>query len=258
MDEVVPAAFYTGIVAEVYRPLRSSRPDASRYADFIRRWGEPALELGCGDGDPILTLRAEGLEVEGLDSSADMLAKLRRTAHERRIEVATHLSTIEHMRLDRTYRSIFLAGPTFNLIPDDPTAMLALERIRDHLEPAGAALIPLFIPDPLPADQLGLVREHVEDRGRVLRVTATASERDADARRQTTILRYEIVDGDRTILTERPWILHWYSQARFRELATGAGLRVDAVTGADGSLPEVDATEFAFVLRRLDVPARRR
>jgi trans-aconitate methyltransferase len=256
MDEVVPAAFYTGIVVEVYGPLRSSRPDARPYADFIRRWGEPALELGCGDGDPMLTLRAAGFEVEGLDSSADMLAKLRRAADDRGIEVATHHSAIEHMQLDRTYRSIFLAGPTFNLIPDDPTAMLALERIRDHLEPAGAALIPLFIPDPLPADQLGLVREHVEDRGRVLRVTATASEREPEARRQTTILRYEVIDAHETRVTERPWVLHWYAQDRFRELVAAAGLRVDAVLGTDRSPPAVGATEFAFVVRRLDAISR--
>ena len=45
MDEVDPADFYTGIVVDVYRPLRGSVPDPRTYAAFIDRWGEPALEL---------------------------------------------------------------------------------------------------------------------------------------------------------------------------------------------------------------------
>jgi trans-aconitate methyltransferase len=250
MDQVDPADFYTGIVVDVYGPLRGSVSDPRTYARFISRWGEPALELGCGDGHPLLTLRAEGLDVHGLDSSADMLAKLRRTAAERSIDVTVHHSTIEQMDLGTTFRSIFLAGPTFNLIVDDPTAGAALARIRNHLDPAGAALIPLFIPDPVPERHLGHVREHVDDRGRALRVTATSSDRYEAGRLQTTVLRYEIIDGDDHQVVERPWVLHWHTPAGFRELAAGAGLEVSAVFASDGSPAADDATEFAFVLRR--------
>jgi trans-aconitate methyltransferase len=250
MDDVDPADFYTGIVVDVYGPLRGSVPDPRTYARFISRWGEPALELGCGDGDPLLTLRSEGLDVHGLDSSADMLAKLRRTAAERGIDVTVHHSAIERMDLGTTFRSIFLAGPTFNLIVDDPTAEAALAHIRDHLDPAGAALIPLFIPDPVPERHLGRVREHIDDRGRTLRVTATSSDRDEAGRLQTTELRYEIIDSDGHQVVERPWVLHWHTQPGFRELVAGAGLEVSAVLASDGSPAADDATEFAFVLRR--------
>jgi len=251
MDDVDPADFYTGIVVDVYGPLRGSVPDPRTSARFISRWGEPALELGCGDGDPLLTLRADGLDVHGLDSSADMLAKLQRTATERGIDVTVHHSTVEQMDLGTTFRSIFLAGPTFNLIVDDSTAGAALERIREHLDPAGAALIPLFIPDPVPERHLGRAREHVDDRGRTLRVTATSSDRDDARRLQTTVLRYEIVDGDDHQIVERPWVLHWHTPSGFRELATDAGLEVAAVLASDGSPAAEDATKFAFVLRRV-------
>ena len=160
--------------------------------------------------------------MHGLDSSADVLAKLRRTAAERGIDVTVHRSTIEQMDLGTTFRSIFLAGPTFDLIVDDATAGAALARIRDHLDPTGAALIPLFIPEPVPERHLGRVRGHVDDRGRTLRVTATSTDRDEAARLQTTVLRYEIVDGDDHQVIERPWILHWHTPAGFRELVAGA------------------------------------
>jgi trans-aconitate methyltransferase len=249
MDDVDPADFYTGIVVDVYGPLRSSVTDPRTYARFVSRWGEPALELGCGDGHPLLTLRADGLDVRGLDSSADMLAKLQRTAAERGIDVTVHHSTIEQMDLGTTFRSIFLAGPTFNLIVDDSTASAALERIRDHLDPAGAALLPLFIPDPVPERDLGHVREHIDERGRTLRVTATSSDRDEADRLQTTVLRYEIIDGDDHQIVERPWMLHWHTQSGFGELASNAGLEVAAVFAPDGSPAAEDAAEFAVVLR---------
>ncbi len=250
MDDIDPADFYTGIVVDVYGPLRGSVPDPRTYARFISRWGEPALELGSGDGDPLLTLRADGLDVQGLDSSADMLAKLQRTAAERGLEVTVHHSTIEQMDLGATFQSIFLAGPTFNLIVDDTTTREALTRIRDHLDPAGAALIPLFIPDPVPEHHLGRVREHIDDLGRTLRVSATSSDRDEAGRLQTTVLRYEVIEGDDHQIVERPWVLHWHTQSGFRDLVADAGMDVEAVLASDGSPAADDATEFAFVLRR--------
>ncbi|MDH4366275.1 MAG: class I SAM-dependent methyltransferase [Acidimicrobiia bacterium] len=254
MDDADPADFYTGIVVDVYGPLRGSVPDWRSCAAFIGVWGEPALELGCGDGDPLLTLRAKGLDVEGLDSSADMLSKLRQTAVERGVDVTVHHAAIEQMDLGKAYRSIFLAGPTFNLIADDATAVRALQRISAHLDPVGAALIPLFIPEPVPDRHLGFVREHIDERGRILRVTATATERDDAARRQVTMLRYEVIEGDASQVVERPWVLHWHTQSGFGELAVDAGLRVESVLAADGSQASLDATEFGFVLRRTDAP----
>lgn len=52
------ADFYTGLVAELYHPLKAHSFDAAPYRSLIERWGEPALELGCGDGEPLLDLQA--------------------------------------------------------------------------------------------------------------------------------------------------------------------------------------------------------
>lgn len=253
-DALEPADFYTGIVVDVYGPLRGSVPDPATYAAFIGASGEPALELGCGDGDPLLALRAAGIDVEGVDSSADMLAKLRRSAEQLHLDVTVHHARIEDMDLGTTYRSIFLAGPTFNLLPDDATASRALARIRAHLEPAGAALVPLFVPEPVPDRHLGRAREHVDDDGRTLKVTATATERDEAARLQITTLRYEVVDGGDHQIVERPWTLHWFTQTGFHDLAVDAGLRVEAILAPDGADAASDADQFSFWLRRDDAP----
>lgn len=248
MDEVEPSLFYTGLVAQLYAPLRSSGPpDPEPYARFVTRSGEPALELGCGDGEPLLDLRARGLDVEGLDSSPDMLARCRAAAAERGLVVTLHESPMEAMELVRRYRSIYLAGATFNLIVDDDTAWRALARIRAHLEPEGSALIPLFIPRPLPVDAIGVPRTHVTDDGRTMRVTVLAEDRDEGARLQTTLLRYELeaAGGERRV-EERPWVLHWHTQEGFRQLLADAGFLEGDLLTAEGRPAPSDARQFTF------------
>jgi len=251
-----PSQFYTGIVAELYGPLRSAVPDPEPYAFFIARSGEPALELGCGDGDPMLDLRARGIDVEGLDSSADMLDRCRRTAIERGIDVVLHEQPMQSMELGRRYRSIYLAGPTFNLVADDAVAQRALTRIEQHLVPGGSALIPLFVPTPTPVEQLGKPKTHTTPDGVEMRVTVVEEQRDDATRTQTTILRYERVDANETRSEDRPWLIHWYTQAGFRALATAAGLTVAAVLSPDGGLAADDDQTFVFLLTASGKPGK--
>jgi SAM-dependent methyltransferase len=246
-----PADFYTGLVAELYAPLRSSSPDPVPYARFVDRSGTPALELGCGDGDPLLALRASGLDVEGLDSSADMLARCRRRADELGLDVVLHHATIEGMDLGRVYRSMYLAGATFCLLPDDDLATQALRRIADHLDPDGRVLIPLFVPPVVPHESFGRSVERVDTDGTLLRCTTVTVTRDEETRRQATLLRYERMrpDGGYEML-EREWLLHWYEQDGFADLAERAGLAVRRIVSPDGSRAAPTATECSFVLAR--------
>ncbi|HEX2384830.1 MAG TPA: class I SAM-dependent methyltransferase [Acidimicrobiales bacterium] len=243
-----PSQFYTGLVAELYGPLRSAVPDPEPYARFIDRCGEPALELGCGSGDPIVALRQRGLDVDGVDSSADMLAICRARAQAQGLTVDLYEQAMERLDLPRRYRAIYLAGPTFNLLADDETALTALERIGSHLATGGAALVPLFIPEPTPEEQFGVTREHVTDDGRLQRVSAVSETRDEAQRLQTTVLRYESTKDGVTDVLERPWQLHWHTQEGFAALAGAAGLAVSAIRSPTGGDAAADASSFVFRL----------
>jgi SAM-dependent methyltransferase len=250
MDDVDPTLFYTGIVAELYGPLRAHDPDPEPCARFIEWSGEPALELGCGDGDPLLELRRRGLDVTGLDSSPDMVERCRERAAAMGLSVVLFTQPMESMTLPQAYRSIFLAGPTFNLLPDDDLVRRALGRILAHLAPEGRALVPLFVPTPTPRTMFGTATEQVRDDGRKLRCGPIAEERDEGRRRQTTVMRYEIVSGAETTVTERPWVLHWHTQDGFRALAEETGFAVVAVLDAHGEPAAPTDELFAFVLAR--------
>jgi SAM-dependent methyltransferase len=248
--DVDPSLFYTGVVAEMYGRLRSVPSDAEPYARFIARSGEPALELGCGDGEPLLELRRRGLDVEGLDSSPDMLDRCRLAAERLGLPVVLHLQAMQTMDLARRYRSIFLAGPTFNLLPDDDTAVRALKAIAGHLEPDGTALIPLFIPTRTPIAHLGVSRTALDADNTTLRFTVLSESRDDTACVQVSLLRYERVLPERVVVEERPWLLHWHTQPGFTTLAIEAGLRTRAILNAEGVPANTDDAAFSFLLER--------
>ncbi|MFB4302190.1 class I SAM-dependent methyltransferase [Actinomadura sp. NTSP31] len=244
-----PADFYTGIVAEIYGPLKAFSPELEQYAAFIEEAGAPALELGCGDGDPLLELRRRGLDIDGVDSSADMLERLGRRACEYGIAATVFHQRMESPNLPRRYQAIFLAGPTFTLLPDDAAALATLRGIRTHLAENGAALVPLFVPSPMRPEEIGRARTAVGPDGAELRVSVLAEDRDEAARTQSTLLRYERHHGASRSVVERPWILHWYSRSEFQALAAAAGLTVTAVTDAHGAPATASTTDLNFRLK---------
>lgn len=223
---VAAADFYTGIVTDVYAALRGTTFGAERYLEFVRRVGEPALDLGCGDDGPFLELAALGIDVEGVDSSQDMLDRCRIHTEALGLDVITHCQPMESLDLPRRYFSIYLAGPTFNLVPDDDLASRALQRIAAHLEPGGEVLVPLWIPSPTPNEQFGQARTATTADGATAQYTVQSEVYDAAARTRRTSTRYELVDDGQTTRSLRDWIIHWHTPEGFAALAEAAGLVV--------------------------------
>ncbi|MGC4939403.1 class I SAM-dependent methyltransferase [Kribbella sp. DT2] len=243
------AEFYTGIVVDAYAKLKSSSFDPAPYADFVTAAGEPALEIGCGDGEPMLSLRQAGLDVEGVDSSEDMLTRCQANAAALGLQVTLHHQRMEALSLPRRYRSIYLAGPTFNLLPDDDTAQQALRSIRDHLTPDGQALIPLWIPEPTPPSELGVQRQAIDDEGATLTYTPLSETYDELHRTRTTTVRYERhTPAGPAESADRDWVIHWQTQSTARTLCDQTGLRVTAIEDESGHPAAPDADYFILRL----------
>jgi SAM-dependent methyltransferase len=216
---VKASEFYTGLVADMYDALVSYRAPVAFYAELIRKGGEPALELGCGTGHPLLDLVEQGLSVHGLDSSADMLVKCAAKAKARGLRVRLHQQEMQSFTLPTRYRTIFLAGASFMLLSEAGDSEHTLQRIYDHLEPGGKVIIPLYVP-----------------LSRQLRVST---------------LRYQLIEQRATVEeVERPWLLRWYSQEEFRCLLRRAGFKTDAIVGEDGKPVTENAASFVFVASR--------
>ena len=246
-EELEPAQFYTGLVAEIYRHLRGETPDPAIYDRFVRRHGEPALELGCGDGDPMLDLVDAGLHVEGLDASADMLERCRVAAAARGLDVVLHHDRFESMDLGRTFRSIYVAGATLNLLPDDESLQQALHAIARHLDPQGAAIVSFWIPAATAAD-VTFVKETTRPDGTVMRFSVLGRHRDEEARNDIAHVRYELVRDGTTTATERMWHIHWVVADDVMAMVAAAGLQVRRALTTDGGPLRADAEDFTLVL----------
>lgn len=225
-----PSQFYTGLIADAYAPLRGTIAPAEPYLRFVQRYGEPALEIGCGHGEPLLDLVAAGLDVTGLDSSADMLSRCRAEADRRSLTVELVCQPMEAMQLQRRFASIYFAGPTFQLAIDRDAACEALRRIAGHLTEQGAVVVPLFVPSPIDPAAIGTWKEHITALGEILALrTVDQSVRPAE-RRMDSVLEYRRGPVERpTESVVRTWSLRWYEGAEFDDLATSAGLCVDRV-----------------------------
>lgn len=246
-----PADFYSGIVVDAYAKLKSSTFNAEPYIEFVAASGEPALEVGCGDGEPLLDLCAAGLDVDGVDSSLDMVVRCRENAAKRGVAPQVIHQRVEDLSLERRYASIYFAGPTFNLLADDETALRALRAIRSHLTDDGAALIPLWVPDPTPDDELGVTRATDDAPGIELRYTPLSEIYDRDRRTRTTTSRYERVATGEAEVAHREWIIHWHTPRSFRRLCEGAGLHVVRMVDDDRGEAATDASVgFTAIVRR--------
>ena len=231
------ADFYTGIVPEVYGALRSTRFSSDRYRAFIEQHGQPALELGCGDDGPFFELAAAGCSLVGVDSSADMVERGRERLEREGISAQIHCQKMEELDLEETFASIYLAGPTFTLLPDDEVALAALRAMARHLRPDGAALVPLWTPGPTPPESIGATSTSESSAGRA-QYTVLDEIHDEERRTRTTQVRYELITEEETLTADREWIIHWFPEDMFRDLAADAGLSVEF---ANRSTEEVDA-----------------
>lgn len=245
MSGMGAADFYTGIVPDVYTALRSTTFDVARYLEFVRQAGQPALELGCGEDGPFLELVRQGIDVEGVDSSPDMLDRCHARAGVDDLRIGTYCQPMQELALPRTYRAMYLAGPTFNLLPDDETAGRALKSMADHLQLGGQAMVPLWIPEPTSAQEFGRTREAATGDGLTARYTVDSEDYDEAGRTRTTRTHYELRDGQQVERVQRDWVIHWHTPADFTEFARAAALEV---TWMD----PIEDGEFTAYLRRPD------
>ncbi len=133
--------WHHGLIARWWAEFNVAEPEELAYfQDAIRRFGEPALDLGCGTGRILLPLVAGGLDVDGCDISADMIALAEAEAVKRGLHLKLTVQPMHELDLTRTYRTIYMCG-VFGLGGRRDYDRQALKLAHRHLQPGGALLI---------------------------------------------------------------------------------------------------------------------
>ena len=250
---------YTGLSAASYDLwFGEGFEDVEFFRDAIRRGGEPALEVACGTGRLLVPFAREGLDVEGLDLSVEMLGICRWKAQAAGVRLTLHRAPMEQFDLDRRFRTIFVPFGSFMLLDDLDKARRALGCFRAHLEEGGRALIPLHLPwlhdvgvEPAPPGEWRLrrVATRPEDDA-VVRCFENTSF-DFDRQVQDVRLRFEVVLAGEVIEQEESeQRLRWYTQKEFADLLEDAGFSDREVLETYTWKPaEPDSVSFMFIAR---------
>ena len=253
-----PADFYSGIVVDAYAQLRSSTFHAAPYIDFVRAYGEPGLEIGCGAGEPMLDLCASGLDVDGVDSSLDMVTRCLQHAGRRGLSVDVFHQRVEDLDLGRRYGAIYFAGPTFKPARRRPDSPAGTRQDRRAPHRGGGSTHPALgarahrprPPGRRPGGSFPPGGQRAADPVR-LRYTPISESYDPVRRTRVTACRYERLTDRETEVADREWVIHWQTTATMSDLCDQAGLEVMSMIDDDTHEAATSTSEgFTATVRR--------
>jgi SAM-dependent methyltransferase len=148
-DDGYADATYGDRIAEIYddRYLGSFADDTAGAVSFLKELtGDgPALELGIGTGRVALPLADAGVEVQGIDSSQAMLAKLRAKPGGDSIRVT--VGSFADFSLPTRFHLIYVVFNTFFGLLTQDEQVSGFEAVARHLTPNGVFAMQAFVPD---------------------------------------------------------------------------------------------------------------
>ncbi len=189
---------YYGIVAESYDLWfpGTDFEDSNFYRRMIEAVPGPALEVGCGTGRLLIPYLRDGLDVEGVEPSPDMLDICREKARRHGLSPVLHQQLMHRMDLTRKYATIYIPFSTFMILPDREEAAEALRRFHAHLEAGGQLLLTTDVPS-TPLESRGrkewwLRRSGTRERDGATVLIHEADEHDIVEQVTTAHMRYEV------------------------------------------------------------------
>jgi SAM-dependent methyltransferase len=207
------------------------------YRRAIQEFGEPALDVGCGTGRLLLPYLSEGLDVDGLDVSPEMLRICRTKADPMGLQPRLYQQPMEAMALRRRYGTILVPSSSFQLITDRSLAVRAMQRLHDHLRPGGALVMPFMVLGPVSAEP-SQSEAHRPDGALVRRRSIVRY--DPVTQLEDTEDTYEVIIQDQVVASDRyvrSPATREYSVNQARALYEDAGLRVARVLSGFSDRP---------------------
>ena len=130
--------WHHGLIARYWHEFNRPEPaEVAWYRAAVDRFGQPVLDLACGTARLLIPLARDGVEVDGVDISDDMLRWARRSADQAGIAARLERQAMHELDLARRYRTIYCCD-SFGIGGDRENDLEALRRVHRHLEPGGA------------------------------------------------------------------------------------------------------------------------
>lgn len=128
---------YSGLAALHWSAYDEPAWDHDFYKRVLEQAGGLALDVACGAGRLLRRYLAAGLAVEGVDSSADMLAVCRQKAEAEGLSPVLYCQPMQALDLPKRYACIYVPCGSFTCVMGQENALEALRRFQRHLLPGG-------------------------------------------------------------------------------------------------------------------------
>jgi SAM-dependent methyltransferase len=198
------------------------------------------LEAAVGTGRLLVPLLVAGLDVDGVDSSTEMLAYCRRNCAAAGLDPTLYCGALETMALPMRYRAIVITFGSFMLLCGPGEATAALDRIRHHLLPGGRLFLDVDAPAVQVSARAGTSRRvaHGPDGSTLVLVDELTGEGTTDRIERHVLTSEKSVAGRVVAREVQDFLLRRYERAELTSMLSDAGfvnveVWADYTEGAD-------------------------
>lgn len=141
-------SYYSRLSSEVYdmdKPIGHSFGDVEFYMNRLESCRGPILEPGTGTGRILIPLLEKGLNVDGFDSSKDMLNICENNCKKRVLNPKIFEARMESFSQDTKYDAIIVPTGTFLLLHKREDSIKALQNFYKHLSNGGRLIVDIFL-----------------------------------------------------------------------------------------------------------------
>jgi len=122
-------------------------PAVEFYRAEADRQSGSVLELGCGTGQKLIPIAADGHSCVGLDLSPEMLNEARRKATERGVQVEWVQGDMRDFDLERTFDLVFITANSLLHLHEPDDLVSCFRAVRRHLTRGARLIFDVFNPD---------------------------------------------------------------------------------------------------------------
>lgn len=235
--------------------------DAPFYLELARECGGPVLEIGCGTGRVLLPIARAGIEIHGVDSSAAMLAVLKKNLDREeaavRERVTLHTGDMREFRLGRKFPLVTIPFRPLQHMQTVADQIAALTTAAAHVAEGGTLAFDVFYPKfevlPLRIGEEILEAEWspASEPGTTVRRYYRKDAVDKIQQNFTLTFIFRKYRGGQVVMEENETFkMSYYTYPHLRALFLLAGLEPMAEYGSFAKTPlDNSASEMIFLLR---------
>jgi len=143
----VPDYEYYGLMVKYWDLLRGDTsiwPDRFFYLDVIKKYGQPVLDIGCGAGRLLIDYSSQGIDIDGVDNSPEMISLCKQNAEKKNLSPNLYVQGMTELNLPRKFKTILVPSSSLQLLLEPGQPLQAMRRFYDHLETGGVLAAPLM------------------------------------------------------------------------------------------------------------------